>query len=153
MKLRLTAWQLNVQEFLRMRLPIRALASSKNLLFILVYHLFNIMVYVFIYIIYECLHIFFSSDLPHLRKPFKRYLKLRGIKPSTIKFLHEYMINKISKRKLIWMKKLKKFIEAWTFAQYSYFGSKELTDQVLILYIFFCIEIYCCCNLFTEPFM
>ncbi|KAK7817621.1 uncharacterized protein CFP56_042610 [Quercus suber] len=32
------------------------------------------------------------NDLPHLSKPFKRYLKLRGIKPSTIEFLHEYMI-------------------------------------------------------------
>ncbi|KAL4621031.1 hypothetical protein ACB092_06G198600 [Castanea dentata] len=52
------------------------------------------------------------NDLPHLQKPFERYLKLRGIKPSTIKFLHEYMINKNSKEELIWMKELKKFIEA-----------------------------------------
>jgi complement component 1 Q subcomponent-binding protein len=47
-----------------------------------------------------------------LQKAFNRYLKMRGIKPSTINFLHEYMINKNSKEELIWMKKLKKFIEA-----------------------------------------
>ncbi|XP_030931320.1 uncharacterized protein At2g39795, mitochondrial-like [Quercus lobata] len=47
-----------------------------------------------------------------LQKAFKRYLNIRGIKPSTINFLHEYMINKNSKEELIWMKKLKKFVEA-----------------------------------------
>ena len=74
------------------------------------------MVYIF-FLIYECFYIFFSSDLDEdLQKAFNRYLKIRGIKPSTINFLHEYMINKNSKEELIWMKKLKKFIEAWTFA-------------------------------------
>ena len=95
------------------RLPIRALASCKNLSLLLLYHQFNIMVYVFIYIIYECLHVFFSSDLDEdLQKAFRRYLNIRGIKPSTINFLHEYMISKNSKEELIWMKKLKKFVEA-----------------------------------------
>ncbi|KAL4621030.1 hypothetical protein ACB092_06G198500 [Castanea dentata] len=47
-----------------------------------------------------------------LQKAFKRYLRIRGIKPSTFNFLHEYMINKHSKEDLIWMKKLKKFFEA-----------------------------------------
>ncbi|GMY17727.1 hypothetical protein FCV25MIE_12966 [Fagus crenata] len=46
-----------------------------------------------------------------LQKAFNSYLKMRGIKPSTINFLHEYMINKNSKEELIWMKKLKKFIK------------------------------------------
>ena len=95
------------------RLPVRALASCKNLSFLLSYHQFNIMVYVFIYIIYKSLHVFFSSDLDEdLQKAFRRYLNIRGIKPSTINFLHEYMINKNSKEELIWMKKLKKFVEA-----------------------------------------
>ncbi|KAK4579281.1 hypothetical protein RGQ29_029095, partial [Quercus rubra] len=47
-----------------------------------------------------------------LQKAFRRYLNIRGIKPSTINFLHEYTINKNSKEELIWMKKLKKFVEA-----------------------------------------
>ncbi|KAK7817622.1 uncharacterized protein CFP56_042611 [Quercus suber] len=47
-----------------------------------------------------------------LQKAFKRYLRIRGIKPRTFNFLHEYMINKHSKEDLIWMKKLKKFFEA-----------------------------------------
>ncbi|XP_050250601.1 uncharacterized protein At2g39795, mitochondrial-like [Quercus robur] len=47
-----------------------------------------------------------------LQKAFKRYLRIRGIKPSTFNFLHKYMINKHSKEDLIWMKKLKKFLEA-----------------------------------------
>ena len=74
------------------------------------------MVYIF-FLIYECFYVFFSSDLDEdLQKAFNRYLKMRGIKPITINFLHEYMINKNSKEELIWMKKLKKFIEVWTFA-------------------------------------
>ena len=61
----------------------------------------------------ECLPVFSSSDLDKdLQKAFKRYLNIRGIKPSTINFLHEYMINKNSKEELIWMKKLRKFVEA-----------------------------------------
>lgn len=59
----------------------------------------------------------FPSDLDeNLQKAFHRYLEMRGIKPSTINFLHEYMINKNCREELLWMKKLKKFIEAWTFA-------------------------------------
>ncbi|KAG2730374.1 hypothetical protein I3760_01G289100 [Carya illinoinensis] len=48
----------------------------------------------------------------NLQKAFHKYLEMRGIKPSTIDFLHEYMINKNSREEMIWMKKLKKFIEA-----------------------------------------
>lgn len=47
-----------------------------------------------------------------LRKAFHKYLEIRGIKPSTTNFLHEYMINKDSREFLGWLKNLKKFIEA-----------------------------------------
>lgn len=61
----------------------------------------------------ECLPVFFFSDLDKdLQRAFKRYLRIRGIRPSTFNFLHGYMINKHSKEDLIWMKKLKKFFEA-----------------------------------------
>uniref|UniRef100_A0A5B7BWQ4 Mitochondrial glycoprotein family protein n=1 Tax=Davidia involucrata TaxID=16924 RepID=A0A5B7BWQ4_DAVIN len=53
------------------------------------------------------------SDLDeNLQKAFHKYLEIRGIKPSTTNFLHEYMINKDSKEYLMWLKNLKKFIEA-----------------------------------------
>ncbi|XP_028797323.1 uncharacterized protein At2g39795, mitochondrial-like [Neltuma alba] len=48
----------------------------------------------------------------NLQKAFHKYLEIRGIKPRTTQFLHEYMINKDSREYLVWMKKLKKFIEA-----------------------------------------
>lgn len=48
----------------------------------------------------------------NLQKAFHKYLEIRGIKPSTINFLHVYMINKDSRENLLWLKKLKKFIEA-----------------------------------------
>ncbi|XAR63922.1 hypothetical protein NMG60_11024076 [Bertholletia excelsa] len=53
------------------------------------------------------------SDLDeNLQKAFHKYLEIRGIKPSTTNFLHEYMINKDSREYLMWLKNLKKFIEA-----------------------------------------
>ncbi|XP_022134392.1 uncharacterized protein At2g39795, mitochondrial-like [Momordica charantia] len=48
----------------------------------------------------------------NLQKAFHKYLEIRGIKPSTTNFLHEYMINKDSKEYLIWLTKLKNFVEA-----------------------------------------
>ncbi|KAJ7964576.1 Mitochondrial glycoprotein [Quillaja saponaria] len=48
----------------------------------------------------------------NLQKAFHKYLEIRGIKPSATNFLHEYMINKDSREYFIWLKKLKKFIEA-----------------------------------------
>ncbi|MCD9638323.1 hypothetical protein HAX54_022212 [Datura stramonium] len=53
------------------------------------------------------------SDLDeNLQKAFHKYLEIRGIKPSTTNFLHEYMINKDSREYVMWLKNLKKFIEA-----------------------------------------
>ncbi|XP_057475119.1 uncharacterized protein At2g39795, mitochondrial-like [Actinidia eriantha] len=53
------------------------------------------------------------SDLDeNLQKAFHKYLEIRGIKPSTTNFLHEYMINKDSREYMMWLKNLKKFIEA-----------------------------------------
>ncbi|KAL7214850.1 hypothetical protein ACSBR1_027097 [Camellia fascicularis] len=48
----------------------------------------------------------------NLQKAFHKYLEIRGIKPSTTNFLHEYMINKDSREYMMWLKNLKKFIEA-----------------------------------------
>lgn len=48
----------------------------------------------------------------NLQKSFHKYLEIRGIKPSTTNFLHEYMINKDSKEYLLWLKKVKSFVEA-----------------------------------------
>ncbi|KAI5670598.1 hypothetical protein M9H77_10962 [Catharanthus roseus] len=48
----------------------------------------------------------------NLQKAFHKYLEIRGIKPSTTNFLHEYMINKDGKEYMNWLKNLKKFIEA-----------------------------------------
>ncbi|CAN4105381.1 unnamed protein product [Withania somnifera] len=53
------------------------------------------------------------SDLDeNLQKAFHKYLEIRGIKPSTTNFLHEYMINKDAREYVMWLKNLKKFIEA-----------------------------------------
>ncbi|KAK2968550.1 hypothetical protein RJ640_009395 [Escallonia rubra] len=53
------------------------------------------------------------SDLDeNLQKAFHKYLEIRGIKPSATNFLHEYMINKDSKEYVVWLKNLKKFVEA-----------------------------------------
>lgn len=48
----------------------------------------------------------------NLQKVFHKYLEIRGVKPSTTNFLHEYMINKDSKEYVMWLKNLKKFVEA-----------------------------------------
>ncbi|XP_004235048.1 uncharacterized protein At2g39795, mitochondrial [Solanum lycopersicum] len=48
----------------------------------------------------------------NLQKAFHKYLEIRGIKPSTTNFLHEYMVNKDSREYKMWLKNLKKFIEA-----------------------------------------
>ncbi|TKY56789.1 mitochondrial protein [Spatholobus suberectus] len=48
----------------------------------------------------------------NLQKSFHKYLEIRGIKPSTTNFLHEYMINKDSKEYLVWLTKLKSFVQA-----------------------------------------
>ncbi|PIA60491.1 hypothetical protein AQUCO_00300174v1 [Aquilegia coerulea] len=53
----------------------------------------------------------FTSLDENLQKAFLKYLELRGIKPSTTNFLHEYMINKDSREFLNWLKNLKNFIE------------------------------------------
>ncbi|XVE99624.1 hypothetical protein REPUB_Repub03eG0216000 [Reevesia pubescens] len=47
----------------------------------------------------------------NLQKAFHKYLEIRGIKPSTTNYLHEYMINKDSQEYLRWLKNLKKFVE------------------------------------------
>ncbi|KAG7549665.1 Mitochondrial glycoprotein superfamily [Arabidopsis thaliana x Arabidopsis arenosa] len=47
-----------------------------------------------------------------LRKAFHRYIEIRGIKPSMINFLHEYMINKDSREHLLWLKSLKNFVKS-----------------------------------------
>ncbi|KAL8102909.1 uncharacterized protein At2g39795, mitochondrial-like [Apium graveolens] len=53
------------------------------------------------------------SDLDeNLQKAFHKYLEIRGIKPSTTNFLHEYMINKDSREYMMWLKNLKKFVQA-----------------------------------------
>ncbi|KAI4299518.1 hypothetical protein L6164_032970 [Bauhinia variegata] len=48
----------------------------------------------------------------NLQKSLLKYLEVRGIKPSTTNFLHEYMINKDNKEYLFWLKKVRRFIEA-----------------------------------------
>ncbi|GLT75465.1 hypothetical protein SLA2020_471880 [Shorea laevis] len=48
----------------------------------------------------------------NLQKVFHKYLEIRGVKPSTTNFLHEYMIEKDRREYLIWLKNLKKFVEA-----------------------------------------
>ncbi|KAK1377982.1 Mitochondrial glycoprotein [Heracleum sosnowskyi] len=53
------------------------------------------------------------SDLDeNLQKAFHKYLEIRGVKPSTTNFLHEYMINKDSREYMMWLKNLKKFVQA-----------------------------------------
>ncbi|PON90803.1 Mitochondrial glycoprotein [Trema orientale] len=47
----------------------------------------------------------------NLQKAFHKYLEVRGIKPSTTNFLHEYMIAKDSKEYMNWLKNLKNFVE------------------------------------------
>ncbi|KAK8671792.1 hypothetical protein V6N13_038377 [Hibiscus sabdariffa] len=47
----------------------------------------------------------------NLKKAFNKYLEVRGIKPSTTNFLHQYMIKKNNREYLNWLKNLKKFVE------------------------------------------
>lgn len=55
---------------------------------------------------------FTCSDLDeNLQKSFHKYLEIRGIKPSTTNFLHEYMINKDTREYKNWLKKLKQFVQ------------------------------------------
>ncbi|VFQ99442.1 unnamed protein product [Cuscuta campestris] len=48
----------------------------------------------------------------NLQKAFHKYLEIRGIKPSTTNFLHEYMIDKDGREYLMWLQNIKKFIQA-----------------------------------------
>lgn len=48
----------------------------------------------------------------NLQKAFHKYLEIRGIKPSTTNFLHEYMINKDTREYANWLQKLKQFVAA-----------------------------------------
>ncbi|KAM1069467.1 hypothetical protein ACFX13_001407 [Malus domestica] len=48
----------------------------------------------------------------NLQKAFHKYLEVRGIKPSTTNFLHEYMLSKDSKEYANWLQQLKSFVEA-----------------------------------------
>ncbi|KFK36868.1 hypothetical protein AALP_AA4G182400 [Arabis alpina] len=47
----------------------------------------------------------------NLKKTFYKYLELRGVKPSTTNFLHEYMMRKVKREYLLWLKNVKKFME------------------------------------------
>ncbi|KAK3231517.1 hypothetical protein Dsin_003398 [Dipteronia sinensis] len=51
------------------------------------------------------------GDDENLRTAFNRYLESRGINTSFIGFLTEYMRNKDTREHLIWLKKMKNFIE------------------------------------------
>ncbi|XP_030543965.1 uncharacterized protein At2g39795, mitochondrial-like [Rhodamnia argentea] len=48
----------------------------------------------------------------NLQKAFHKYLAIRGIRASAANFLYGYMINKDSREYLMWLKMLKKFVEA-----------------------------------------
>ncbi|KAL9230158.1 hypothetical protein vseg_005545 [Gypsophila vaccaria] len=48
----------------------------------------------------------------NLQKGFLKYLEIRGVKPSTTNFLHEYMIEKDNKEYVRWLKDVKSFVEA-----------------------------------------
>lgn len=52
---------------------------------------------------------FFELD-EKLQKAFHKYLEMRGVTPSSMNCLHEYMINKDSRGNLRWLRKLKSFI-------------------------------------------
>ncbi|KAH9626299.1 hypothetical protein KSS87_021868 [Heliosperma pusillum] len=54
---------------------------------------------------------FFDLD-DNLQKAFHKYLEIRGVKPSTTNFLHEYMIEKDNKEYVRWLKDVKNFVEA-----------------------------------------
>ncbi|KAG9141551.1 hypothetical protein Leryth_019054 [Lithospermum erythrorhizon] len=48
----------------------------------------------------------------NLQKAFHKYLDIRGINPPTTNFLHEYMINKDRRKYVMWLKNVKKLVEA-----------------------------------------
>lgn len=48
----------------------------------------------------------------NLQKAFHKYLEVRGIKPSTMSFLHGYMLAKESREYVTWLKNMHKFVEA-----------------------------------------
>ncbi|KAJ0695174.1 putative mitochondrial glycoprotein [Helianthus annuus] len=48
----------------------------------------------------------------NMQKGFHKFLETRGIKADATKFLHEYMVNKEHREYTIWLKNLKKFVEA-----------------------------------------
>lgn len=59
------------------------------------------------------LNFLLCSDLDeNLQKAFHKYLEIRGIKPSTTNFLHEYMIEKDNKEYVRWLKDVKDFVQA-----------------------------------------
>ncbi|ESQ52669.1 hypothetical protein EUTSA_v10017139mg [Eutrema salsugineum] len=47
----------------------------------------------------------------NLKKTFYKYLEIRGVKASTTNFLHEYMMRKVKREYLLWLKNVKKFME------------------------------------------
>ncbi|XP_006291661.2 uncharacterized protein At2g39795, mitochondrial [Capsella rubella] len=47
----------------------------------------------------------------NMRKSFHKFLETRGIKASTTDFLYEYMMKKDSREYLLWLKKLKNFVQ------------------------------------------
>ncbi|KAF3655056.1 putative protein NEDD1-like [Capsicum annuum] len=61
---------------------------------------------------HQCSPYGFSDFDEKIRKAFYKYLENRGIKTSTTKFLHEYMVNKNNKEYVMYLKNLKKIIEA-----------------------------------------
>jgi len=46
-----------------------------------------------------------------MRKSFHKFLETRGIKASATDFLYEYMMKKDSREYLLWLKKLKTFVQ------------------------------------------
>lgn len=47
----------------------------------------------------------------NMRKSFHKFLETRGIKASATDFLYEYMMKKDSREYLLWLKKLKTFVQ------------------------------------------
>ncbi|KAG2326360.1 hypothetical protein Bca4012_035323 [Brassica carinata] len=47
----------------------------------------------------------------NLKKTFYKYLEIRGVKASTTNFLHQYMMGKVKREYLLWLKNVKKFME------------------------------------------
>ncbi|EOA28331.1 hypothetical protein CARUB_v10024532mg [Capsella rubella] len=47
----------------------------------------------------------------NLKKTFYKFLEIRGVKASTTNFLHEYMMRKVNREYLSWLKNVKEFME------------------------------------------